>query len=341
MMNNPVPFSSLALLVTAATIVPVSGHAEEPSAAQVIEAFEANFGVHPGQRRNHTKGMCAVGEFTASPAGHALSRSAVFSGKSVPVVARFSLAGGNPKAPDTARSPRGMALQFRLPDGKLHQMAMLNTPVFGAATPTMFLDATQAARPDPATGKADPARIKAFLEANPPARAQAEFLATHNPPASYATSSYFGLNAFRVTNEAGKTEWVRWKFEPAGGEKRLSADEMTKSSPDFLQDELITRVTKKPARWTMIVTLGGKGDTTTDPTQAWPKGRRTVRAGELVIRRAMPQAGAECEGINYDPMVLSDGVEASDDPVLRFRSPAYAVSFGKRVSEQPASPPED
>ena len=39
------------------------------------------------------------------------------------------LGGGNPKAPDTAKSVRGMALQFKLPGGQLHQMAMLNTPM--------------------------------------------------------------------------------------------------------------------------------------------------------------------------------------------------------------------
>jgi catalase len=28
---------------------------------------------------------------------------------------------------------------------------------------------------------------------------------------------------------------------------------------------------------------------------------------------------------------MGEGIAASDDPILRFRSPAYAVSFGKRI----------
>jgi catalase len=48
----------------------------------------------------------------------------------------------------------------------------------------------------------------------------------------------------------------------------------------------------------------------------------------------MAQKGAECETINYDPLVMADGIAPSNDPVLRFRSPAYAVSFGKRLSGQ-------
>jgi hypothetical protein len=31
---------------------------------------------------------------------------------------------------------------------------------------------------------------------------------------------------------------------------------------------------------------------------------------------AMPQDGAECKNINYDPLVMSDGIGSADDPVL-------------------------
>ncbi|MCS4306412.1 catalase [Rheinheimera pacifica] len=41
-----------------------------------------------------------------------------------------------------------------------------------------------------------------------------------------------------------------------------------------------------------------------------------------------------CSNINFDPNVLSRGFSASDDSVLRMRSPAYAISFGKRLSGQ-------
>jgi catalase len=56
-----------------------------------------------------------------------------------------------------------------------------------------------------------------------------------------------------------------------------------------------------------------------------------VKVGTLTISSAMPQQGAACEKINYDPLVMSDGIEATDDPILQFRSPAYATSFAKRM----------
>ena len=130
------------LLAGALVIGTPLGMAEEDevTAEQVVGAIEATFGVTPGERRNHTKGTCAAGEFVGEHGGQTYSRSGLFSGKPIPVVARFSLGGGNPKAADAAKSVRGMALEFRLSDGGVQHMTMLNTPVFGAAGARTFLD---------------------------------------------------------------------------------------------------------------------------------------------------------------------------------------------------------
>jgi catalase len=305
----------------------------EVTPVQVIGAIEAAFGVTPGERRNHTKGTCATGEFIGDPqAAEAYTRSALFSGHPLPVVARFSLAGGNPQAPDSAKSPRGMALEFRLPDGGLQHMAMLNTPVFGAASPRTFLDMMVAIKPDPATGKPDPARIKAFKATHPDSLAQAGFLAANNPPPSYANSAYFGIHTFKFVNRANQVTPVRWHFVPQDGEKRLSDAELKSMPRDFLEQALIARTRQGPLRWDMVIAIGEPGDPVNDPTLAWPANRKQVKLGTLTLSAAMPQKGAECENINYDPLVLSDGIEPSDDPVLQFRSPAYAVSFARRSS---------
>lgn len=304
----------------------------EVTAPQVIEAVEKNFGVHPGERRNHIKGTCALGEFVGNKEAARYSRSALFSGKAVPVVARFSVAGGNPKVPDTAKNARGMALEFRLPQGAIQHITMINTPVFGAATPQTFFDSVIATRPDPATGKPDPAKVKAFLASHPDAVAQAEFLQKNNPPVSFANSAYFGIHTFRFIDAEGKTTLVRWKFVPQDGEKRLSDEQMKTAGNDFLQRALVDRVKQGPVRWDMMVTIGEPGDAVDNPTVAWPQERRKFKAGTLTFKSATPQKGAECEPINYDPLVMADGIAPTEDPVLKFRSPAYAVSVAKRRS---------
>ncbi|MCC6917155.1 catalase family peroxidase [Nitrosomonas sp.] len=306
---------------------------QEATPDQVVSTLEGTFGIHPGERRNHIKGTCAAGEFIGLPeAARAYTRSALFSGRSVPVVARFSLAGGNPGVPDTAKIPRGMALEFRLPDGSLQHMTMLNTPVFGAATPQTFFDDIVARKPDPATGKPDPERIKAFRASHPDSLPQAEFLAENNPPVSWANSSYFGVHTFKFVSQDNKTTLIRWRFVPRDGEKQLSDDELRSASPSFLEDRLIERTERGPVRWDMIVTIGNPGDPEDNPTRLWPSNRKEIKMGTLMIVSAMSQEGAECKWINFNPLVMADGIEPTKDPILLFRSPVYGISFGKRLS---------
>jgi len=304
---------------------------DEVSADKVVGALENTFGVTPGQRRNHTKGLCAVGEFVGNQETMKYSRSALFSGKTIPVVARFSIAGGNPKVPDTAKNPRGMALEFKLPDGGLQHITMINTPMFGAAVPQTFLDATIASKPDPATGKPDPEKMKAFRASHPDSLAQIKYLDEHNPPPSFANSAYFGIHTFKFINKEDKTTLVRWRFVPQDGEKQLTNEQLKTMPGNFLQQGFIGRTHKGPVRWDMVVSIGEPGDNETNPTVLWPENRKQVKAGTLTISEAMPQDGAACEKINYDPLVMADGIAPSQDPILLFRSPAYAVSFGKRL----------
>lgn len=321
------------LAVVLALGTPLGMAAEaEVTPDQVVSSIEDVFGVTPGQRRNHIKGTCAAGEFVGvHKAAAAYSRSALFSGKPVPVVARFSLAGGNPKAPDVAKSPRGMALEFSLPKGETQHMTMLNVPVFGAAQPRTFFDLMVAQKPDPTTGKPDPEKMKAFKATHPDSLALADFLANNNPPVSYANSAYFGIHTFKFVNRAKKTTLVRWRFVPQDGEKRLSDAELKSMPPNFLEQALVDRTRQGPLRWDMVISLGKPGDPVDDPTLAWPANRKEVKVGTLTISSAMPQQGAACEKINYDPLVMSDGIEPTNDPILQFRSPAYATSFAKRM----------
>ncbi len=321
----------LASVLSLGALPPVIAAQNEVTPEQAVTAIEGTFGVTPGERRNHTKGTCAIGEFVGSHDAAIYSRSALFSKKPVPVVARFSLAGGNPKAPDTAKSARGMALEFRLPDGSLQHMTMLNTPVFGAMQPRTFLDLMIASKPDPATGKPDPEKIKAFKATHPDNLAQSDFLAKNNPPSSYTASAFYGIHTFKFINRKNKTTLVRWRFVPQDGEKLLSDDELKSFPSNFLEQALIDRTRKGPVRWDMMVTIGQPGDPEDNPTLLWPENRKQIKAGTLTISSAMSQKGAECEPINFDPLVMGDGIAPTNDPILLFRSPAYAFSFAKRL----------
>ena len=290
----------------------------------VVTRMEKLNGLHPGFRRNHAKGICALGEFTATPEARELSRSVLFSGKSVKVVARFSDAGGMPTVPDSKKIPRGLGLQFDLGDSGLHNMSMLNAPIFPAATPEAFYESLAIASPEQA---------KAFMTKYPESQAFFGWVNKNNPTASYATTSYFSLNAFKFLNAAKKEQFVRWQFVPAAGDVKLTDAELAKADPNYLEKEIKTRLGKAPAQWTMIATLAETGDNLLNATQPWPSTRKTVKMGTLKLASAVDQAGGPCDKVNYDPTRVTDGVEISDDPVLKFRSPAYAISYGKRLSD--------
>lgn len=217
----------------------VGNEYNEATAQRSLDSLESAFGVHKGQRRNHTKGVGVVGKFVGNPAAGEYSRSLLFTGKTIEVIGRFSLAGGDPDASDAERSTRGVGLQFRLPNGSLQHMTMLHTPMFFATMPRTFIDKFFALTPDPATGKPNPAVFKELLATHPDHAAQAHFLGTVNPPWSYANCAFYGIHTFKFVGKNGQITMVRWRFVPHDGERSLTDQEMTNASADFLQGRLI------------------------------------------------------------------------------------------------------
>jgi catalase len=306
---------------------------EELVAVAVNDALEGAYGQHKGKRRNHTKGLGTTGYFVGTKEAAQVSRSGLFDGDRIEVIARFSIAGGDPSASDSERSPRGMGLEFRLKNGALQHMTMLDTPMFFARTPSTFLDKFLALAKDVRTGKADPSKLTAFLEQHPDNAAQMHFLATNNPPTSYANAAFYGIHTFRFVDHAGKTTNVRWRFVPEDGARSLTDAELAQERREFLEAAFQDRVKQGPVRWTMIVTIGEPGDSENDPTVLWPAGRREIEAGTLTLTSYAPDQASGAYTINFDPMHMADGIAPTDDPVLRFRSPSYAISHSRRLTE--------
>lgn len=254
----------------------------------MIDAFERTFGVHPGQRRNHIKGTCAAGEFLGTADAAALSRSALFSGKTIPMIAGFSLGGGSPEVPDAAPAPRGMALEFHLPGGALQHITMINVPIFGATSPASFRDLIVAAKPDPKTHQPDPQKLKAYADTHPDAMALTQLSSHHTPTANYYQTTFFSIHTFKFVDAKGAEHPVRWRFIPRDGTKEMTAAEMKAAPHDFLEKNLIERTGKGPSVWDMMVYVGEPGDPQAfhrrhadhHPSHAATK-RRGLRADQL------------------------------------------------------------
>ena len=322
----------LALLAVVATAI------SPPALSQVdpgrlVDAFERAGGKYDGYRRSGAKGVCAVAEFVGSAEGRALSSASAFSGKPVPVTARFSVGGGNPKAADNARSQRNLALQFDLPGGETWQMGNISAPVFGAATPEQLLGRLESLAPDAETKKPNPDRIKAFAEANPEVLLQGKYFASQPVPASFGQVNYWGVHGFGFVNAAGQKQWGKWVFEPVAGTQSLSDDEAKAKGPDFLFDELRQRVAAGGVAFDFKLQLAQAGDRIDSAVTPLPEDRRKVTLGRLTVKSVAPDAGGPCLTITYNPMLLPKGIEPSADPMLAARAAPYGVSLGRRLTE--------
>jgi catalase len=88
-----------------------------PVATQVVDLANKLNGVHPGSRAFHAKGIVMEGSFKASPEAARLSRTPLFSGRTIPVTVRFSDGNGMPNVADgsPAANPHGDQLVEVLP----------------------------------------------------------------------------------------------------------------------------------------------------------------------------------------------------------------------------------
>jgi catalase len=309
---------------------------------RMMAAFQDASGSHPGFRRNHAKGVCVTGWFDSSGQAAALSKAALFKPGRVPVVGRFALAGGMPFQTDAPGTVRSMALRLQPQGGEEWRTGMNNIPVFPVNSARGFYEQLLAFAPDPATGKPDPAKTKAFLAAHPEAAQALALIKMRHVTSGFADSTFNSLNAFRFIDPAGVSTLVRWSTVPVqsavADSAAPAAGEEAGGDNNYLFDDLIGQIARHPPQWRLIVTIGGAGDPANDATLPWPEGRRQIDAGTITIDQASSEDSGRCTAVNYDPLVLPSGIEPSDDPLLSARSAVYARSFTLRAEEEHEKP---
>jgi catalase len=302
------------------------------SPTSIINGFEQVNGPHPGFRRNHAKGVCVGGYFESNGHGVELSKAAVFRPGRVPIIGRFALAGGQPYVSDEPHTTRSMAILFKTANGEEWRMGINNIPVFPVNTAEGFYDLLLASKLNPETGQPDAAKMKAFLAKHPESAKALELIRSYPVSSGFENSTYNSLNAFFFVNAKGEIVPVRWSMVPTEPFQPFTGP----SRPDdknSLFDGLIEAVHRHPLEWHLIVKVGRTEDRTNDATVAWPPDRQQVDVGTLTIDHVESEDTSPARDINFDPLVLPNGITASDDPLLGARSAAYSVSFTRREGE--------
>ncbi|MGO8966112.1 catalase family peroxidase [Mycobacterium sp.] len=303
---------------------------------QAIDTIRETGGAQPGYRALHAKGKLYRGTFTATAEAARLSRAAHLNGSTVPALVRFSSGSGNPKQPDNAPGVRGMAVKFTLPDGSTTDVSTQTAKLFPASTPEGFISLLHAMRP----GATAPLRLAGYIATHPRFLAALPVVRAANiVPASYATVAYHGLHAFRWVAADGSDRFVRYHLIPAAGEEILAPDVAKAKGADFLIDELDDSLASQPVRFDYQIQIAAHGDSTVDPSKPW-QSTQTVTVGSLEITGVETEREHGGDIVVFDPMRVTDGIEPSDDPVLRFRTLAYSASVKLRtgVERGPEAP---
>lgn len=306
------------------------------SADDAIEAIRETGGACPGYRALHAKGTLYGGTFTATPEAAGLSRAKHLDGSQIPALIRFSNGSGKPAQRDGSPGVRGMAVKFTLPDGKTTDVSTQTARLFVSSTPDGFVDLLRALRP----GLTTPLRLAGYFATHPRLLAALPALgAAGRVPASYATAEYHGLHAFRWVGADGSARFVRYHLIPSAGERHLSPLAARGKGSDFLTEELAARLAAGPVRFDYRVQIAGPHDSTVDPSAAWANSE-TVSVGALDITGLDTEREHGDDIVVFDPMRVTDGIEPSEDPVLRFRTLAYSASVKLRtgVDRGPEAP---
>ena len=213
----------------------------------LLKQFDAMFGLHPGFRPAHARGVMLTGTFTPSSEGRSLTRAPHIARNSTPVTARFSSSTGLPQIPDNDpnANPRGLAIRFHLAEHVHTDIISHSTDGFPTRTGQEFLEFLRAAASsDPS--KPSPSPIEVFLASHPKALA---FVQAPKPsPSSFARESYFGVTAFRFTNKEGVSRYGRYRITPDAGIEHLDDARVKAQGPSYLFDEITERIARGPDR---------------------------------------------------------------------------------------------
>ena len=300
------------------------------SPQRAIDRLRAAFGGPGGYRTLHSKGRFYTGTFTATPEATELCRAGHLDGQPHEVLVRWSNAGGNPRVPDPAPDIRGMAVKFRLPDGTATDLLGQTSPRFPTDDPETFVEMTEAAaRPALA-----PLKLPLFIARHPGTagallaglRAKAV-----GRPHSFAEVTFYPIHAYGWLDAEGRRTWVRYTFRATATRADRLATEH--SGPDRLFEEMAARLARGPVTHEVWIQVAGEGHDPHRATSVW-SGARELLAGRIEVTAPVedPEGGpTSATPTVFDPTRVVDGIELSDDPILRYRPSAYTESVSRRV----------
>ena len=297
-------------------------------AEEFVRKIRAILGNFQGYRALHADGRLFHGSFRANEAARQYTRAVHLQGDEIPVTIRISKGGGDPFAHFS--NTVGLATRFYLPNGRFTNLVMLSQKLFIVNSLRQLHDILDAGTPLSPGGPMNREGLKSFVACNPNTAAVLELRAKTPPPAGFAWCAFHAVHAFRWIAADGNETVVRCHWEPVAGTRSGDAKELSAANTEVLFDEFAQQVAKSPVEWDLVIEFAEQGDPINDATALWPEGRRREVVGRMRVVAPTTEAEIGDPVMIHDPTVLTDGIEATDDPILQIRRGIYEVSAADR-----------
>jgi catalase len=292
------------------------------------------------ERIVHARGSAAHGYFECFESLASLTSASLFAeaGKRTPVFVRFSTVAGERGSTDTARDVRGFAVKFYTDEGNWDLVGN-NIPVFFIQDAMKFPDLIHAVKPEPLNAMPQAASAHDtfwdFVSLMPESTHMLLWVMSDRAiPRSYRMMQGFGVHTFRFVNAEGKSNFVKFHWEPKAGTHSLSWDEAVKISgadSDFHRRDLWEAIEAGAyPEWDLGVQIFTEAQAekfsfdVLDPTKLIPEELVPVDPiGRLVLNRNPDNFFAETEQVAFCTAHIVPGLDFSSDPLLAGRIHSY------------------
>jgi catalase len=292
------------------------------------------------ERIVHARGSGAHGYFECYEPLTQYTKAAPFkeAGKITPVFVRFSTVAGERGSKDTARDVRGFAVKFYTDEGNWDLVGN-NMPVFFIQDAMKFPDLVHAVKPEPHHAMPQAASAHDtfwdFISLMPESTHMMMWAMSDRAiPRSYATMQGFGVHSYRLVNDAGKSVFVKFHWEPKYGTHSLVWDEAVKISgadPDFHRRDLWERIESGAfPEWELGLQIFTEEQADKfsfdilDATKIVPEELVPVqKVGRMVLNRNPDNFFAETEQVAFCTAHVVPGIDFSNDPLLAGRIHSY------------------
>jgi catalase len=322
-----------------------------PLPRDALESMYDSLGRTAGVRPGHAKGIFCAGVFTPTAAAGELTRAPHMQDRPVEVTVRFSNVTGDPNRSDANRGFRGMATKFHLDGGACTDLIAITMPCFTNRTPQDFIYMNGCFKYKSGKTKMKPLAMLFFMLRHRESwrGVLARYRVKRFP--SYANYRYNSLNAFKWIDAHGNQHYVRYSWVPVETGAPIGRTEAKSLEQDYLQQDLYERLGRAPTQpvlFQLEVQLASQKDLDrgriSDATARWPdKHHRIVTAlagdrrprfivvGRLELTSLQEKTPGNPADLRFDPTAVTDGIEPSDDTILRFRHPVYELAFRERT----------